>query len=230
MSQPIIDPNTKAVAFDAVGTVLYPEPSVSAAYASVATRHGSELTEQDIRSRFGPAMAVFDDDSQANDFRTNESQERLLWEQVVTRVLTDVDDVTSCFDELWEWFGRPEAWRVFDDVAETLEALRSRGLSIAIASNFDHRLHAVCEGLPEVATISKRVVSSEVGYRKPSAGYYNRLAEVCGVLPQQVLMVGDTPTNDIEGARAVGMRAVLVDRSRDADLPDRVSSLKQILS
>jgi putative hydrolase of the HAD superfamily len=225
----LLSDSIRCVAFDAVGTVIYPTPSVSQVYANIAARHGSKLSAAEIRSRFESAMSVFDDDSAANDFQTSEQRETELWREVVGRVLTDVESADACFDELFDWFGRVEAWAVFPDVARTLAGLREQNLTLAIASNFDSRLHAVCNGLPELADIRIRVVSSEVGYRKPSAEYYNRLARACGCQPAEVLMVGDTPTNDVEGATAIGMPAVLIDRSRDTALPGRISSLKQIL-
>ena len=225
----MLSDSIRCVAFDAVGTVIYPTPSVSQVYADIASRHGSKLSEAEIQSRFGTAMSVFDEDSAANDFQTSEQRETELWREVVGRVLTDVESADACFDELFDWFGRVEAWAVFPDVAATLAGIRERHLTLAIASNFDSRLHAVCDGWAELADIRIRVVSSEVGYRKPSAGYYNRLAQACGCQPAEILMIGDTPANDVEGATAIGMPAVLIDRTRDAALPGRIGSLTQIL-
>ena len=217
------------VAFDAVGTLIYPRPSVEQVYFYIGQRHGSSLTKARIKSRFNEAFRVFDRDNLANDFRTSESRERELWREVVAAVLTDVDSPDDCFDELFEWFARPDAWHLFDDVAGTCQSLVERGLEVAIASNFDHRLHAICDGIRELEPIQIRCVSSEVGYRKPSRGYYDALAKMCGRNPDQILMVGDTPLNDVEGAIAAGMQAVLVDRSKEPMLPDRVGTLRQIV-
>lgn len=229
MSELILHPSIRYIAFDAVGTVIYPTPPVAEVYATIAARHGSNLSEVEIRSRIGLAMTIFDDDSVASDFKTSEQRERELWRDVVGAVLTDVATIEHCFDELFSWFGQVEAWSVFPDVRPALAMIRKHGLGVALASNFDSRLHSVLEGLPELADVAIRVVSSEVGYRKPSVHYYNRLADACGCRPCEVLMVGDTPTNDVEGAVAAGMRGILIDRAREPALPARVSSLTQIL-
>jgi putative hydrolase of the HAD superfamily len=219
----------QCVAFDAVGTIIDCEPSVSAVYADVASKHGSQLTETDVRSRLGKAMAVFDQDSAANDFQTTEPKEFELWKEVVRRVVDDVEGFNTFFDELYERFGQPGVWRVFDEVAETFERLNEIGMRIVIASNFDKRLHRVCDAYPELAGIKTRVISSEVGYRKPSKQYYNAVVNACGCAASEILMVGDTPSNDVEGAIAAGLNAVLIDRTKDAVPPQRISSLNQIV-
>ncbi|MFK7820732.1 MAG: HAD family hydrolase [Planctomycetaceae bacterium] len=219
----------KCVAFDAVGTIIDCEPSVSAIYAEVASNFGSHMSATDVGKKLGTAMAVFDEDSAEHDFRTTEAREFELWKEVVRRVVDDVDRFDEFFDELHERFGQPDVWRLCDNVASTFEALQQQGITVAIASNFDGRLHKVCDAYPELADISIRVISSEVGYRKPSLGYYNGLTEACGCPANEILMVGDTPLNDDDGAVAAGLNAVLVDRTRDADLPQRISCLSQIV-
>lgn len=224
------DDQIRVVAFDAVGTLMYPEPSVDSVYFDIGLRHGSKLTKDEIKSRFGHAFQVFDRDNAAHEFRTSEARELELWREVVTTVLTDVDSPDACFKELWQWFATVDAWRLFDDVGNTFAALRSTGISIAIASNFDHRLHAICDGFPELESAQIRCVSSEAGYRKPSRGYYHRLAELCGCKPGEILMVGDTPLNDVEGAIDAGLLAVLIDRSQVPDALNRIQSLQQVVS
>jgi putative hydrolase of the HAD superfamily len=99
------------------------------------------------------------------------------------------------------------------DVEETLDALRARGLSVALASNFDARLHAVCAGHPALASVEVRVISSEVGWKKPSPQFFRALVERCAVRPEQILMIGDDRENDVDAARAAGLKAVHLDRS-----------------
>src|SRR5262245_11435236 len=90
------------VAFDAVGTLIYPEPDVGSAYASVARRFGSKLDEAEIASRFGQVFGeeeVLDRDA---DGRTSEAMERDRWRRIVTRVLFDVDRPDDVFSQLFE--------------------------------------------------------------------------------------------------------------------------------
>ena len=57
------------------------------------------------------------------------------------------------------------------------------------------------------------VVSSEVGWKKPGREFFRAVVDTCGYRAEQVLMVGDDPVNDVEGALDSGMQAVWVDRT-----------------
>jgi putative hydrolase of the HAD superfamily len=55
------------------------------------------------------------------------------------------------------------------------------------------------------------------------------MLELLGVEAGEAVMVGDTLEDDIEGARAVGMRAILVDREgRYPDDPERLDDLRSL--
>lgn len=198
------------VAFDAVGTLIRAEPSVAEVYHRIGRQHGSELSLAEVDLRFRESFRLR---IQSGSDQTTEPGEIAFWRQVVTDVLADVSDQETCFVELHEWFARPSAWRCFDDVAPTLASLRKRGVQIAIASNFDSRLHPVCDGMPELAEITTRVVSSEVGWRKPHEGFYREMVDACGGDPSGIVMVGDDRENDVLGASHAGVRAILLDRS-----------------
>jgi putative hydrolase of the HAD superfamily len=139
------------IAFDAVGTLIYPEPDVATAYANIGQRHGSHLTPAELRLRFRSTFAESTAaclPSEDGHILTSEDLERARWQWIVQRTLSDVTDSAKCFAELFGHFARPENWRLYDDVSETLSRVRQRGFRIAIASNFDQRLHGVCRGFP----------------------------------------------------------------------------------
>ncbi|KJC64312.1 HAD family hydrolase [Agreia bicolorata] len=55
-------------------------------------------------------------------------------------------------------------------------------------------------------------ISERIGVQKPDGAAFRMLAASLGVEPGECLFVGDNPLHDIDGARAVGMTALLVDR------------------
>jgi putative hydrolase of the HAD superfamily len=71
------------------------------------------------------------------------------------------------------------------------------------------------DGLPELRPLRYRVVSAEVGWRKPHPRFFQKACEVAEVAPEQILVVGDDQTNDYEGAAAAGLSAVLYDPHGD---------------
>ena len=207
------------IAFDAVGTLISPHPDVGSLYAEVGSRFGSRIGADEAQRRFRRCFAESPvgrrlpvpkwNSPEANDsLRTSEPRERGWWLELVGRVLDDVRDAEGCFEELFARFGRAETWRCHAGVEQLLLQLKARGYQLAVASNFDHRLQAVCDGLRELEPLSLRVVSTEVGWRKPARAFYQSLITATGCRPNQVLMTGDDLENDVLGPMAAGMPAI----------------------
>ncbi|MEZ6055095.1 MAG: HAD-IA family hydrolase [Planctomycetaceae bacterium] len=208
------------VVFDVVGTLLFADPPVHMAYHRIGQKYGSSITPIAARERFGLAMRECrlhevdtPDATPCSEHQTSEDLERSFWRRVIDRVLPDVSDRQGCFDELYDHFARPTSWQCFADVEETLEQLNLRGIRFALASNFDHRLHEICEGLPAISSISTRLIASEVGWRKPSSEFYAAMVKACGGRGENILMVGDSPDEDVAAPKRAGLRALWLDRS-----------------
>jgi putative hydrolase of the HAD superfamily len=224
---PLIPPETRAAVFDAVGTLIHPDPPAAAVYAAAGHRFGSKLGEREIAARFAAAFGRQEAIDRARGLRTDEAREETRWRAIVAEVLDDVTDPEACFRHLYEHFARPSAWRAEPDAGATLARLARRGYRLGIASNFDHRLRRVLAG-GEFRDLPL-VISAEVGWRKPSAAFFAAVSRTLGVEPRQLLYVGDDPENDYERARAAGCGAILFDprdRAR-ADVP-RVRALGAI--
>ena len=211
------------LAFDAVGTLIAPEPPVAQAYWAIGRQFGSQLPVEEVGRRFSRVFRETEQNDCAPDsgparFTTSEEREEARWREIVARVLDDVSDRETCFRELHAHFARPLAWRCFEDVAPALARLAACGYRLAFASNFDGRLDTVRAGIPELGRIEQCVVSARVGVRKPSPEFYRALCETLREQPAQVLMVGDDWINDIVGAREAGLPAVLLDRRGGAGL------------
>lgn len=203
------------VVFDAVGTLIRPEPSVAEAYTAAARRQGVELDAAAVKARFQHHFHSDPVDGPNGPLSTDEATERRRWRGIVSKVLPEVPDPDRIFEELWIHFGRAEMWRAFPDAAETIQALQEAGLDVWIGSNFDSRLRPVVAGLPELADLaSKLIVSSEVGFRKPHAQFFHSACERMGLRPDQVLCVGDDLENDVHGAHRAGLSGLYLDRGR----------------
>jgi len=201
------------IVLDAVGTLIEPAPSVAAAYEAAALRQGIALDRAEVRYRFVRHFGDDDADDLRGPLATDERRERDRWRRIVDGVLPEVPDPARAFAELWDHFGRPDAWRPFDDVDPALARLASAGIAVRVASNFDGRLRGVLRGLPGLAELADGVViSSEVGYRKPHPSFYRAACASLGLPTGRVLCVGDEDENDRQGPRRAGLRAVLIDR------------------
>ncbi len=198
----------RCVLFDAVGTLIFGDPPPHMAYHRIGRRFGSSITPPEASRRFKTAMAAA-----PRDLETSPAREREFWQSLVAEVLPDVSDQDACFQELWNHFANPSCWAVYADVEETFQTLRDRQIKIAIASNFDERLHSVCDGHAELKDVTARFVSSELGWKKPARQFFQSIAARLELDPASILMIGDDPAADIEAARSAGLQARLIDRS-----------------
>jgi putative hydrolase of the HAD superfamily len=201
--------------FDVVGTLIYPDPSVATAYETVARRFGSNLNNAEIEARFKRAFQDEEVTARGEDLRTSESIERERWRRIVARVLSDVRDPNGCFLELFAHFALSDSWRLFSDVPGTLAALRSNGIRLGVASNFDRRLIEILRGFELMSQFEFVIVCSEVGFRKPHRGFFDAIAKSAAADPSSILYVGDDPEHDVAAARAAGMHGLLVERATD---------------
>lgn len=209
----------QAVVFDAVGTLIYPSPGVSVAYQNFILQHcGFEANPAAVAHSVSAAMTCR---STENHLTTSEQQEYDFWLQVVRNVCDcseqPVSDrqISDCFADLFQHFAKPDSWKMFPEVDETLAFFRDVPLPLAVASNFDSRLHSVCDGLEGLNRCPVRVVSSEIGFRKPSADFYQAVCAKLQLPAENILMVGDDLTNDIIGATSYGLKAAWINRRRE---------------
>ena len=219
----------QAILFDAVGTLIHPDPPAALVYAEVGRRHGSCRDAADIRQRFAAAFAREEAFDLAHGLRTSEEREVCRWRCIVRDVLDDVTDADACFEELYRHFSLPGAWRCEPEVAMVLETLDRRGYTLGLASNYDHRLRSVAAGLPALGPLRHLIISSEVGWRKPAPEFFATAATWLRLPLKDILIIGDDRVNDYDGGRAVGSQTVLLDP--DGEEPDavRIARLAELI-
>ena len=122
---------------------------------------------------------------------------------------------------------------MYEEVPDVLREIHARGLKIGLISNTQRCLtsfqsHFALDGLFTVA-----VSSADHGYMKPHPSIFEAALRQVGAPAAEAVMVGDSLAHDIEGARQLGMRAVLVSRAgRPAACPPEVPvvhSLRDLL-
>lgn len=226
--------NCRWLVFDAVGTLIDPEPSVAVAYHEVGMRFGATLSVEEVGRRFRTAFRASESDGfpggpPPGALVSNDAIEVARWRWIVGEVFSEIFDREACYQELWNHFARPTSWRCFEDVGDALRRLRNGGYRLAIASNFDRRLHLICNELPELNPIEHRVVSAEVGYRKPAADFYSSLIASCACDPRDILMIGDNYANDVQGPEAAGMRALHLERRQAPSEASQIRTLSEFV-
>lgn len=227
--------DVKVIALDAVGTVMEPVPRVGEVYHQVGVKYGSKKSAEEVTSAFKRAFAATESQLDASlnphsdPWWTSEAEEFRRWQTIVGMVLDDVADPQLCFRELHDHFARADAWRIFPEVSPTLAALRKRGFRVVLASNFDDRLHSVCRGSQDLQFLDACFISSELGVRKPSLGFYRRMLEQLNLPPHQLLMIGDDLQNDIHPPRQLGVPSLWLNRTPTAGHLPSIKSLSDLL-
>jgi putative hydrolase of the HAD superfamily len=117
-------------------------------------------------------------------------------------------------------------FRLFPDVAVALEELRAAGCTLVVVSNWDCSLPEWLAPTGVLDLLDGVVSSAEVGAAKPDPAPFRRGLELAGVEAAAALHVGDSPVNDVEGARAAGVRSVLL--ARDGRPPPGVESVASL--
>jgi len=109
-------------------------------------------------------------------------------------------------------------FRAYRDAAPALAELRALGMRLVCVSNWDYSLPDVLARVGLADELDGVVTSAAVGARKPDPRLFEAALEVAGCAADEALHVGDTPTEDVEGAKAAGIRALLIDRDGGGDI------------
>jgi putative hydrolase of the HAD superfamily len=131
----------------------------------------------------------------------------------VFKNLQEFDDFDAFFTELYDLFARAECWRLFEDTVPTLDRLKRRGFRLAVISNWDHRLFSIVEQLGLKEYFETVIASSKIGVAKPGRVIFEAALQAMNSDAKNCLHIGDSFVDDYEGARSVGMQAVLLDRA-----------------
>lgn len=210
------------VLFDAVGTLIYPRPSVAEIYRAAGEEFGARLDTATIAARFREALGVF---ASYQGEPCTSASERARWRQIVAHVFApaapDEKQIDCILEVLWRHFEQPANWAVFDDAAGCLAELATAGYRLGVASNFDERLERICHGLPELAPLRELFPVTRVGFAKPAAAYYAEVTRLLEEVPERILLVGDEKEHDVVAARRAGWQAVLLDREAGQFLPEQ---------
>lgn len=222
-------PKVRAIVFDAGGTLICPARSIGETYAAFAHRHGVKLAAGATDEAFFKAFKG--GSPREKNAVPSDGNDRAWWKQVVRRslpdgVLADQKIFDEFFESIYLYFARPEAWEVYPEVMEVLEALRDYPIDLIVLSNWDARLHPVLDGHGVGEFLPRRFISTELGWEKPDPAIYRHVADRLGVPAGSILSVGDNVRNDIEAPRKAGWQVLQIERPK-RDLWSVVHALKR---
>ena len=221
----------KAVFFDAGGTLLHPFPSVGEIYHRVASRYGYKTDADRLQKKFSEVWTKRDGLGHLSSHH-NEKIEKEWWRSLVQEVFSETEgpfrDFEIFFEELYDAFANPEAWRLYPGVLEVLAELKKRGKRLAIVSNWDSRLFKLCEGLGLEDYFEFVLASAVFGASKPSPKIFMEALRRAKVSAAEAVHVGDSLEDEVKGALAAGICPILIDRGPSARRLEGIQTIQKL--
>ena len=202
----------RAVFFDVGNTLIYPYTSIGAIYSEIAQKYGMHFDKDDAHRAFKRAFI-----RHSKTPLDNQSKERAWWKGIVREAIGNLcqeKHFEAYFNELFDFFTRAEAWRMYPEVISTLDRLRSRGTPLGIISNWDSRLLPLFDNLELTHFFSVIAVSAIIGCAKPKPGIFQYALGKMNISPKEAIHIGDSLELDVRGAALSGMQALLLDREK----------------
>ena len=207
--------STRAVLFDVDFTLIYPGPMFRGeGYRAFAARYGMAIDPSKFEAGVASAGPVLNSPDDVYD-----PEIFIAYTSHIIEVMGGTGPrLDECSREIYREWAACQHFEMYDDVPAVLHQLADAGLRIGLISN-THRCLASFQSHFELqGLISATVSSSDHGLMKPHPSIFAAALQLLGVTAADAVMVGDSLEHDIEGALAVGMRAVLLNRG-DAAAP-----------
>jgi putative hydrolase of the HAD superfamily len=212
-----------AVLLDALGTLVELQPPAPRLKARLA-REGFEVSEERAAAGFAAEISYYlahhlegSDRERLDDLR-----DRCATAMMDALELPGLDHATArraMLDAL--------EFTPYPDALEGLADLRERGHRLVVASNWDCSLPDWLGPTGLLELVDGVVTSADAGAAKPDPAVFRKALELAGVDGAGAVHVGDSLDNDVAGARALGIRAILV--QREGEPPPGVESVRSLV-
>jgi HAD superfamily hydrolase (TIGR01662 family) len=202
---------TRALFFDVDFTLIYPGPTFQGeGYARFCADDGVEID-----------VTRFDDAVAAASFILDEIEEQVYDPNLFIHYTATIIEhmggrgarVVRAAERIYEQWASNQHFEIYDDVAPVLAELAAAGLVLGVISNSHRSLEAFKTHFKLDALIGTTISSAEHGFMKPHRSIFEAALQRAHVTAADAVMVGDSLKADIEGARAAGMRGILLRRS-----------------
>ena len=207
--------STKAVFFDVDFTLIYPGPAFQGVgYRDFCARYGMAVDPARFQAAVISASHILDREQDA----VYNPQIFIDYTAHIIRAMGGSGSaVEPCAEEIYQEWALCHHFLLYDDVPESLEALAAGDIRIGLISNSHRCLEAFQEHFELDGLVDVAVSSSQHGFMKPHPSIFEAALKLADVSAADAMMVGDSLTQDIDGARRVGMRGVLVRRSGESE-------------
>jgi putative hydrolase of the HAD superfamily len=219
---------TRAILFDALGTLLELEPPAPRLCRALADGYAVSISQDEARHAMAAEIAYYR--AHLDEGRDSESLaslreacaaelRRALPDDARNRLPPPRELVGALLDSL--------RFHPYPDAAPALRAHRARGLRLLVVSNWDVSLHSVLENAGLSPWLDGILTAAEAGVRKPDPAIFTQALRLLAVSAAEAIHVGDSLEEDVAGARAAGVEPVLITRD-GAEPPVGVRTVRSL--
>jgi putative hydrolase of the HAD superfamily len=214
-----------AVLFDVDFTIAKPGPDLGPeGYRRLGERFGLDLDPERYAEARAHAVGTVERHPELDH---DEEVWVLFTEQIIRGMGGNTDRAYECAVEMTRAWEHAHNFEIFEDVLPTLAELRAHGLKLGLVSNTGRNLDEFVahHGLEVDAAVS----SGAHGKTKPHPTIFLSALKRLEVERADAVMIGDSIEDDVEGAKAVGMRGILLDReNRYPEVDEKLTDLRAL--
>ncbi|HVL31353.1 MAG TPA: HAD-IA family hydrolase [Solirubrobacteraceae bacterium] len=204
----------RVVTLDALGTLVSLTPPAPLLVAELRAR-GVAVGERQATSAIAEEIAFYRAHHAAAGDAATLADLRARCTAVLRRALlsagADVGALPA--EELQDALLRSLRFAPYEEVPAALRALRHAGRRLVVVSNWDVSLHEMLDATGLRELVDAAISSAEAGAAKPAPAIFERALALAGAAAAGAVHVGDSLQHDVAGARAAGLRPVLVARA-----------------
>ena len=201
---------TRAVFFDVDFTLIYPGPMFRGeGYRTFCAGYGIEADPAKFEAAVASAAALLNgpEEYDAGIFVT-------YTRHIIEKMGGRGPRIDECAREIYAEWAACQHFQLYDDVPAALRELNAAGIRVGLISN-SHRCLASFQSHFELqGLISATISSSDHGFMKPHPSIFAAALQLVNVAANEAVMVGDSVRQDVDGALAAGMRAILLHRAQ----------------
>jgi putative hydrolase of the HAD superfamily len=218
-------PSTRAVFFDVDFTLIYPGPTFQGSgYRDFCARYGIAVDTERFAAAVSSSAPMLESPQSEYDPQLFVDYTR----SIIEHMGGTGPAVAQCARDIYDEWAACQHFEMYAEVPDVLHDLHARGLRIGLISNSHRCLTAFQNHFALNGLISATISSALHGFMKPHPSIFRAALREAGVAARESLMVGDSLTHDAEGARAVGMRAVLLCRASAVTAPAGIPVIRSL--
>lgn len=239
--------NVRLVTFDLFDTLYTPAEAIQKTYARPLLKRGYQVAEETIGKSFIAAFKAIH--TQYPNYGRNHQPitltSREWWHKVIDLTWSQSLEQHQLLerewkpdaellrerDELVDYFNSGRGYFMFPEVPRVLQYLRRRGIAVGVITNMDEGADSILRSLGIHHLFDFVMKSITVGYEKPDPRMFQMALDATRVPAFDALHVGDSVKNDYLPATALGIHALLVNRSAGSRDIDRccIDSLERLM-